>query len=199
MRTANALDIPAIRTVLAHSYASDPLMQWIFPDEKHRLNSIAAWLGLFLDLYMPAQRVYVVDDPQVTATAVWRFPGDPPLPADILPTVSGLLAALIGTERAADVADGLHAISSVTPAPPFAYLQILAVHPDQQRRGHGSELLRAGIAQSQRLGLGVHLETTHPDNLPFYEAHGFTVTGSLRVPSGGPDLWAMRRPADTDS
>lgn len=200
MRTAIFPDVPAIRTLLAYAYAPDPLMRWIFPDESQRLDATAAWLGLFVEQYVAAEQVQVTGDAEISAVAVWRMPGDPQPPGGILPSIGGLLGSLVGAERAAEVGNALHAISSVTPTQPFAYLQFLAVRPEKQRQGLGMTLLKAGIAEAERRGLGIHLETTNADNLAFYRAHGFTVTQTLRLPPGGPELWAMYRTAtDTDT
>lgn len=195
MRTAIASDIPAIRAVLARAYVGDPLIQWIFPDPAHRLEATAAWLGLFVEHHMPTGRVQVIDEPVLGAVSVWRMPGDPSMAGDALPTTGGLLAALIGSDQAEAVGTGLHAIASVTPTGPHAYLQFLAVHPERQQRGLGTALLREGIDEAGQRGLGVHLETTNPSNLIFYRAHGFAVTESLQLAPGGPEVWAMYRPA----
>lgn len=204
VRTAAASDIPAIRAVLARAYLADPLIEWIFPDSALRVEATAAWLGLFVEHHLPAGRVQIIEEADVVlqagvdAVAVWRMPDDPPPAGDTLPTTGGLLAALIGTDRAEAVGTGLHAIASVTPTGPYAYLQFLAVHPERQRRGLGTALLREGITQAARHGVGVHLETTNPANLVFYRAHGFDVTETFRLVPDGPELWAMYRPPTSD-
>lgn len=195
VRTAQFPDAPAIRTLLARAYAPDPLMRWVFPDDSFRLDAAAAWLGLFVEQYVAAGQVQVIDDADISGVAVWRMPGDPLPAAGLLPSVSGLLGLLVGEERAGEVGNALHAISSVTPTGTFAYLQFLAVHPERQHQGFGSALLNAGIAEAEQHGLGVHLETTNPANIAYYQAHGFGTTASLTLPPDGPELWAMFRPS----
>ncbi|WP_123788348.1 GNAT family N-acetyltransferase [Phytoactinopolyspora halophila] len=198
MQHATAGDLPAIRSILARAYTSDPLMRWIFPDDEHRLESTAAWLGVLAERYFATGSITTDGAPTPHAVAVWQLPGGSAPPDGSLPTAGGLLAALIGTERAGAVGNGLRAIQSVTPSHPFAYLQFLAVHPDWQRRGHGTALLRAGLDEARRRGLPVQLETTNPENVPFYRAHGFEVTSTLDLPPDGPTLWAMSHyPGDT--
>ena len=38
-----------------------------------------------------------------------------------------------------------------------------------------------------------YLESSNPDNVPYYERFGFEVTGELRLPDGGPSLIPMWR------
>jgi hypothetical protein len=76
VRTAVTADAPAIRTLLARAYQEDPLLAWVFPDEATRPEATAAWLGTFVDRYLPAGRVTVVDDgPKIAGVAIWRWPG----------------------------------------------------------------------------------------------------------------------------
>ena len=42
-------------------------------------------------------------------------------------------------------------------------------------------------------GVPAYLESSKEKNVPYYERHGFRVTGELRLPKDGPPLWAMWR------
>ncbi len=172
------------------------MLRWIFPDDEHRLQATAAWLGLFAERYVGGGRVDVIEadepDRALAAVAVWRWPDDvaPPAP---LPSVPGLLAALVGSHRAAMLIESLGVIATVAPPGRFAYLHLLAVSPPHQGQGLGRQVLAPGLAAADAAGLGVHLETTDPDNLGFYRAVGFEVTHQVRLAPDGPELWALWR------
>ncbi|KAI2472037.1 acyl-CoA N-acyltransferase [Annulohypoxylon bovei var. microspora] len=54
----------------------------------------------------------------------------------------------------------------------YIYLGVLAVHPEQQRRGVGRLLTQWGINAAEQLDLPVYLESSMP-GLPLYERMGF--------------------------
>lgn len=188
----------AARTLLARAYATDPLIRWLFPETEHRLDSSAAWLGLFVEHYLRGGgQVDIVGPAPLTALAAWRLPAPVrPVAAPALPTLAGLLTALVGTARASELGAALSALGALRPAGPYAYLHFLAVDPDEQGRGSGSALLRHGLARQAGTGLGAYLETTNPRNLEFYAAAGFTVQQTVALAAGGPTVWAMGRPPD---
>ncbi|PWJ45607.1 Acetyltransferase (GNAT) family protein [Quadrisphaera granulorum] len=201
MRTGTWEDLPRLRRLLAAAYSADALMAWIFREPTHRADAVAAWLGLFLEPALQQGAVDVVhdDDGHVIAACAWR-PPDPapktpapqnPAPRDAgAPTVAGLLAALVGSEHAARVGAGLALLRPHAPQAPSAYVQFLAVDPGHQRRGLGSVALQPGLDRAAAAQIGVHLETTNPDAVPFYEARGFAVTAELDLPAG-PHVWVL--------
>lgn len=115
--------------------------------------------------------------------AAWRFPDDFVTPPGSLPTVAGLLSALVGSAYAATIGAGLALLRPLAPSSPSAYVQCLAVASTRQHGGLGRAVLALGLTRAAARGLGVHLETANPSALPFYEALGFTVSGVRDVPA----------------
>jgi GNAT superfamily N-acetyltransferase len=56
--------------------------------------------------------------------------------------------------------------------PPRIELDVLYVHPNYQRRGIASDLLKWGFEKSEELGLPIYLEAT-AEGRPVYERYGF--------------------------
>lgn len=184
----------AIRRVLGEAFAPDPLFVWLFPDDATRLDATAAWLGLFAERYLTRAPIHAIVGDDVAAVALWQQPGETALPvASGPPTIGGMLAALLGPARSAELGDALRAIASVRPTRRHSYLQFLAVSPEHQGHGMGHRLIMPGMAAADAEGVGVHLETTSARNLPFYRSLGFEVSHEVRLEPGGPELWAMWR------
>jgi GNAT superfamily N-acetyltransferase len=76
------------------------------------------------------------------------------------------------------------------PADEHVYLWFLAVDPARQRAGVGRALLARVIDDAEA---PVYLDTSNPDNVPYYAANGFEEIGRGVLPRNTP-MWFMRRP-----
>jgi ribosomal protein S18 acetylase RimI-like enzyme len=81
------------------------------------------------------------------------------------------------------------------PREPHWYLPLIGVDPAQQSSGHGSALLRHGLARCDRDHLIAYLESTNPRNIPLYERHGFAVVDTVQVGNSPPIFPMLRQPA----
>jgi ribosomal protein S18 acetylase RimI-like enzyme len=86
--------------------------------------------------------------------------------------------------RTGAVQDGGH------PEDPHVYLWFLAVDPAHQRGGVGRALLARVYEDA---GAPVSLDTSNPDNVPYYASAGFEEIGRGMLPRNTP-MWFMRRP-----
>ena len=190
---AIAADSPAVRTVLARAYRTNPLMTWALPDAATRLDACAAWLGPSVDRYLAVGRVHVARlDGRVVGVAAWRLPGGA-APPGTLPSPAGVLASLVGRARADEILAALGSAAPLAPERPAAYLNYLAVDPDLQGQSIGRRLADAGIAAADANGLGTYLGTTDPRNLPFYGRLGYVEAGAVALGSDGPTLTVLHR------
>lgn len=186
-----------MRRVISQAFVTDPLLEWIFPDASARLESTAAWMGLFVEEHLVHGRVDTVSlddesDGEVIAAALWRIPSNVPLPHPELPSIPGLLAALVGTARQAAIGGALRAFSVARPSDGIGYLQFLAVAPTHQRRGVGRQAIQPGLDAVAAQGLDAYLETTNPRNLSFYLSLGFEVVAQFTLDFDGPQAWCLR-------
>lgn len=74
-------------------------------------------------------------------------------------------------------------IDSPLPAPPACQLSPVAVLPDQQRRGIGSELIRAGLTRCVALGWSAVFLVGNP---AYYSRFGFRKAGPMGFSYPGP-------------
>jgi len=195
IRPASATDLPALRTVCALAYVDNPLMRWVLPDDATRPDACAAWLGPSLERYLAAGLVDVLTvDDDVVGLAAWRLPGGDPAGSGAvatLPRPAGVLAALVGEERATQVLHALRAGGALAPRPAGPYLNYLAVHPAHQGHGLGGALLRHGRTATAALSGTPWVATTDPRNVPFYERHGFVAAGTVPLGADGPTLQVL--------
>jgi GNAT superfamily N-acetyltransferase len=196
-RPARKADIPALAMTLGRAFYDDPVATWIMPDDKSR----AARLHRFFATatrhhHLAGGGVEVAcDGPGVGAAALW----DPPnrwkqswweqlVMAPTLirgfglrPVVARKFAVLL------DVMKRHH------PDEPHWYLATIGSDPAVRGRGFGQALMRSRLDRCDAEHCPAYLESSKPDNVPYYERFGFTVTGEMVLPDGGPTLWPMWR------
>jgi ribosomal protein S18 acetylase RimI-like enzyme len=91
------------------------------------------------------------------------------------------------------VFSGLSETTAGHPKDPHWYLLALGVDPAHQRKGLGSTLLDPALSRCDAEGVVAYLEASKPENIPFYQRHGFSVTQAMHLPKG-PTIYGMRRP-----
>ena len=134
-------DLTAVeaRTLLAGAFVEDPLMRWFFPDDDDapaRLRRALRAVRRAVPRRRPRRR-----RPSRPAGCRARCGGGPARPLRnsrrSLPTPPGLMTALMGAARAAEVGAAMGVISELRPPEPYAYLHLLGVDAGHPRPGAG--------------------------------------------------------------
>ncbi|GHD18949.1 GNAT family N-acetyltransferase [Nocardiopsis kunsanensis] len=203
VRSATAEDVPGIARALGLAFWDDPLYRWLFPDTMTRRARTVRFHALFAGFaYVPDGTVDVVQEqvespphPVVRGAAWWDAPGHDAesRPSFLLRSLPHL-AGLVGLSRLPAVSRYFARVGEARPNEPHWYLAALGTDPVAQGAGAGSALMRTGLERADADGLPVFLETMNPDNLPFYERHGFRVT-KIMDETGTPTAYSMLRPA----
>ncbi|MFE7038504.1 GNAT family N-acetyltransferase [Streptomyces atratus] len=186
--TATVDDAEEIGRMLASAFDDDPMMRWFFPEDSSREEGMARYFSTIF------ARQYVrhgVCERTGAAAAFWVSPEGQKKAVPDAETVQEL-EDILG-DRAPLFRAAVEAAAEHGPKEPHWYLAVVGADPAARGQGHGAALLRSGLAKADAAGLAVYLESSKPDNLPFYEHFGFTVLGEAQLPGGGPVLWAMRR------
>jgi len=190
-------DLSATVATLARAFDQDPVMMWIFPDERMRRRRLPSFFASSLRGIPRAGGAEVaVLGGRVLGAAVWLAPGAwrPPLWRQVV-ALPGVALRLGSRLPAASTTYG--ALLRVHPERPHWYLSGIGTDPPMQGTGVGSNLLRSRLVRCDADRLPAYLESSNERNVPFYERHGFKVIGELSIPGGGPTLWLMwRDPAD---
>ncbi|MFD9034046.1 GNAT family N-acetyltransferase [Streptomyces sp. NPDC059567] len=187
-KTATIDDAAPIGRTLTRAFDDDPMMRWFFPDDASR----QAQLGRYFTTIFTRQYVrHGVCERTEAAAAFWA---PPEAQAKAVPDAETIreLQDILG-DRASLFRDAVETAAAHTPQEPHWSLALIGADPAVQGQGHGSALLRSGLAKADAAGLPTYLESSKPSNIPVYEHFGFTVREELRLPGGGPVLWGMWR------
>jgi GNAT superfamily N-acetyltransferase len=193
-RPARKSDIRELSRTLARAFYDDPVTTWMLPDDNARPAQL---IRLFATMtrrhHLAGGGVEVAcGGPGIGAAALW----DPPnrwrhsrreelamMPNFI--RVFGLHSA-----RARTVQEFM---KQEHPEEPHWYLAVLGSDPAVRGQGFGQALMRSRLDRCDAEYCPAYLESSKPENVPYYQRFGFTVTREIKLPDGGPTLWAMWR------
>jgi GNAT superfamily N-acetyltransferase len=194
VRPARKADVRELSRVLGRAFYDDPVTTWMLPDDtvrSARLPRLFATLTRHHHLYGGGVEV-ACDGPGIGAAALW----DPPNRWK----QSGweqlaMMPALIRTFglRLSGARDAMELMQRHHPEEPHWYLAIIGSDTTVRGRGFGQALMRSRLDRCDAEQCPAYLESSKPDNVPYYERFGFTVTGEIPLPGGGPTLWPMWR------
>jgi GNAT superfamily N-acetyltransferase len=198
VRLAQPDELGDLAAILADAFDDDPVMRFIVPSDRYT-QRLTRLFRIELDIMFRLGATWVADDGGPVGVAVWAPPDRwKQTPRDIL---RSLVPALRVFGRA--VRPALATLSTVEnahpPRPPHWYLSTIGAARDQQGRGVGGLLLRAVLDRCDAEGLPAYLESSKPENVPYYERFGFEPRGELPLPNGGPMVVPMwREPVPPD-
>lgn len=192
VRRGTDRDVEAVASVLADAFTGYVWDTWTVAADRHT-ERVAALHALFLrHVVVPYGDLWLVEeDGEPLGAAAWMRP-DRPVPDDAWAQVAPRIRDLTG-DRADAARDADRACAVLRPTAPHFYLGSIGVRRDRQGNRLGTRLLRRGLEESDRARTAAYVETSSTDNVRFYERAGFTVTGEVEVPGGGPHVWAMMR------
>lgn len=193
VRTAGRDDVDAAAMTLAAAFQHDPVTSWILPDPRRRAAGLPHFFGTMArHLFVPhgGGDLALRPDGTVAGAALWAPPNHRPSPSTELRMLPGLVRAFgrrtLAGKQVGDLLEKHH------PAAPHWYLAMIGTAPDARGAGYGNALLRSRLDRIDAEGATAYLESSNPDNVPYYERFGFTVTEEIRIPDG-PPLWLMLR------
>ncbi|MFJ2740590.1 GNAT family N-acetyltransferase [Streptomyces sp. NPDC087440] len=187
-QTATADDAARIGRTLARAFVDDPMMLSFFTDDATREDSLARY---FETLFTRQYVLHGLCERTASAAAFW-VPAEAQEKAVPDAATIEVLTGILG-ERAAQFGAAVETAARHAPQEPHWSLALIGADPEARGQGHGSALLRSGLAQADAAGQPVYLESSKPSNVPVYEHFGFRVREEFELPGGGPTLWGMWR------
>jgi GNAT superfamily N-acetyltransferase len=187
-------DVRDLSRTLARAFYDDPVMIWLLPDEKRRTGQLDRLFATMTRHHHLARGGAEVasDGPGVGAAALW----DPP--NQWQETRGGQLAMTptfvrvfgLRSMRGRAVQE---LMKRAHPEEPHWYLAVIGSDPTVRGQGFGQVLMRSRLERVDAEHAPAYLESTKPENVPYYERFDFSVTREIVLPDGGPTMWAMWR------
>ncbi len=204
VREATDRDIPAVVAVLAEAFHDDPVLAFVLgegsaseaprgPSDRH-----GALLTAFLANRVLGGRgldhVLVADgaDGRIGAAAIWLAPHGPDDPEPDLAMARAVNELALGEDVLAARIEALMPLFTASPTTPSWYLFLVGTLPSARGRGLASALITEVTDRCDAEGIGAHLESSDPANVPLYERHGFAVIAEVAI-EGGPTVPVMWR------
>lgn len=195
VRPGHKADVRELSRTLGRAFHTDPVMTWLFPDGASRRTNLPR---LFATLtgrhHLAGGGVEVAaEHGTIGAAALWDPPGRwKNTRLESLVAVPALIR-MFGPRLTLAFEVGA-TMERQHPEEPHWYLAILGSDPTVRGGGFGQALMRSRLDRCDAEHCPCYLESSNPDNVPYYQRFGFEVTGEITLPRGGPTLWPMWRP-----
>lgn len=142
------------------------------------------------------QAYLALDGASILGVALWEAPGTKTSAIHMIRAIPGY-AAVFGN-RLADAGRTQATMEAHRPRVPHWYLAILGVSPDARGRGAGSALLVDRHREIDSLRQPTYLESSVPENLPFYERNGYQALGEIPAVGTTPAIAMWRTARNPD-
>ena len=188
VHTATPAEVEPAVEVLVRAFRTDPSLRWCYPDDLQYHTHFPHFVRAFAGKAYEHGTAYCAEG--YAGAALWLPPG-------VHPDDDALTAVLERSVRPEDkptVFAVFEQMETYHPGEPHWYLPLIGVDPVHQRKGYGSALLEPVLTICDRERMPAYLESSNPANVPFYEAHGFAVLGTVRVEGSPPVLPMVRKP-----
>ena len=196
-RPATRDDVPSLSATLSRAFFDDPVMAWMLPDPHSRARKLRRlFRSMVHHHYLARGGVEVAPDGRggIGGAALWAPPdGWRQTYGEQLRAMPGLLLTFGGSVRRGMAAE--ERMQAAHPEEPHWYLAVIGSDPDVRGKGYGNALMRSRLDRCDAEHAPAYLESSKPDNVPYYQRFGFEVTGEIALPAGGPSLIPMWRPA----
>ncbi len=180
-----------VETVV-RAFEFDPAFRYFFPSDSEYREQSRHLVEYLFDKRVAQGTAWAIAEAQ--AVALWDHPRSRLSASDIArdESLGVRLSQAIGRDAAKRLA--LYDAATTAAFPDneeYWYLGILAVDPDHQGTGLGSAILKDGMARAHAEGLPAYLETTNPDNVPYYRYHGWDLVQTIET-EFGLSIWILR-------
>ncbi|WP_422746246.1 GNAT family N-acetyltransferase [Mycobacterium sp. WMMD1722] len=194
VRPAARTDIGGLSRVLARAFQDDPVMAWMMPDGRRRARGLPRMFATMVrHHFLGGGGCEVAEQGNRTgAAALWDPPGrwKQSRREEMLMLPAFLLAMGARSVRGQQLTE---LMKQHHPEEPHWYLAVIGSDPTVRGAGFGNALMRSRLDRVDAEHAPAYLESSNPDNIPYYLRFGFEITGEIVLPDGGPVMTAMWR------
>lgn len=194
IRSAQPAEAEALATTLASAFAEDPLFRWVTDVGPGRSiePKLQVLFGTLVKQEFRRDDHLVFTNDDGSAVAVWMHPNQWKMsPLATLRVLPAMVRSL-GT-KFPRMLGAFNAVEKVHPEAEHYFLEALGTSQQVQGKGLGSAVIRPMLDRCDAEGMPAYLESSNPQNIPFYARHGFQPTGEIMVGEGAPTVTAMWR------
>jgi ribosomal protein S18 acetylase RimI-like enzyme len=177
----------AIDTIVL-AFATDPVLRWFYSEPWRYLAHYGDFVETFGGQAFDEGSAWMIGD--FRATAIWLSPASR-LDDD---AIVRHLDSTVAPEKLGDLLEVLGQMDAGHPPESHWYLAWIGVDAAMQGRGLGGELMAQCLQVIDADGAPAYLDNTNPLNVPFYERHGFRVTGESQAGACPPLIGMLRDP-----
>jgi GNAT superfamily N-acetyltransferase len=191
---ARRADVRTLSRTLGRAFHDDPVMMWMLPDATARARGLPRMFATMTrHHFLRGGGAEVASrHSAIGAAALWDPPGawkESRLEALLM--MPGFMLAF--RSRASVGEEVAETMKRVHPQEPHWYLAVIGSDPAVRGKGFGQALMHSRLDRVDAEHAPAYLESTKPENVPYYQRFGFEVTGKIVLPNGGPTMWPMWR------
>jgi GNAT superfamily N-acetyltransferase len=194
VRPPQRADVRALARTLGRAFYDDPVMLWMLPGDARRAKGLPRMFAAITRHHFLAGGGPEVAsrDGDIGAAALWDPPGRwKQSQREELRMMPWFLLAFgrhVGRgQQIAEIMKRQH------PKEPHWYLAVIGSDPTVRGARFGQALMHSRLDRVDDEHAPAYLESTKPENIPYYQRFGFEVTGEIKLPDGGPPMWPMWR------
>ena len=194
VRPPQKADVRKLARTLGRAFYDDPIMMWMLPDAARRAKRLPRIFAAMTRHHFLADSAAEIasNGSAVGAAALWDPPGrwKHSRREELLMMPSFIRAFGLRVSAGRQVAE---LMKKNHPEEPHWYLAVIGSDPTVRGGGFGQALMRSRLDRCDAEHAPAYLESSNPDNIPYYMRFGFEVTGEIKLPDGGPSMWPMWR------
>ncbi len=189
-------DLKKAVEVLTKAFNTDPLIQFIFPNDETRKNQSPHYFNFIISYGLKFGEVYA-PSPEIEGLAIWYL-SDKYEMNMIKQLRAGGMRLFVKLRR--ETISRMMSIGRFSAEMHYKYgsfkhwyLSPIGIEPTNQGKGFASLLLRSMHNRTDNEELPILLETQNPVNVKIYERFGYEVVAKESIPNTEIPHWVMVR------